>query len=71
MKKKVVIIISVLVFLVLLVDLLIGISINNKNKIMNDNMIVIQKEYDNLLPAKSEKISDDAFLATAKKLLLS
>ena len=48
MKKKVVIIISVIVFLVLLVGLMIGININNKIKIMNDNMIVIQKEYDKI-----------------------
>ena len=48
MKKKVVIIISVIVFLVLLIGLVIGININNKIKIMNDNMIVIQKEYDKI-----------------------
>lgn len=41
------------------------------NNIDGEFEAAIQKEYDNLLPAKSEKVSYDAFLATAKKLLLS
>lgn len=41
------------------------------NNIDGEFETVIQKEYDNLLPAKSEKVSYAAFLATAKKLLLS
>lgn len=41
------------------------------NNIDGEFETTIQKEYDNLLPAKSEKVSYAAFLATAKKLLLS
>ena len=41
------------------------------NNIDGEFEAAIQKEYDNLLPAKSEKVGYDAFLATAKKLLLS
>lgn len=41
------------------------------NNIDGEFETVIQKEYDNLLPAKFEKINYDAFLTTAKKLLLS
>ena len=41
------------------------------NNIDGEFEAAIQKEYDNLLPAKFEKISYDAFLTTAKKLLLS
>lgn len=41
------------------------------NNIDGEFETAIQKEYENLLPAKSEKISYDAFLTTAKKLLLS
>lgn len=41
------------------------------NNIDGEFETAIQKEYDNLLPAKSEKVSYAAFLATAKKLLLS
>lgn len=41
------------------------------NNIDGEFETAIQKEYDNLLPAKFEKINYDAFLTTAKKLLLS
>ena len=41
------------------------------NNINGEFETAIQKEYDNLLPAKFEKINYDAFLTTAKKLLLS
>lgn len=41
------------------------------NNIDGEFETAIQNEYDNLLPAKSEKVSYAAFLATAKKLLLS
>lgn len=41
------------------------------NNIDGEFEATIQKEYDNLLPVKSEKVSYDVFLATAKKLLLS
>ncbi|MBO5070216.1 MAG: restriction endonuclease [Roseburia sp.] len=41
------------------------------NNIDGEFETTIQKEYDNLLPAKFEKINYDAFLTTAKKLLLS
>lgn len=41
------------------------------NNINGEFETAIQKEYENLLPAKSEKVSYAAFLATAKKLLLS
>ena len=41
------------------------------NNIDGEFETAIQKEYDNLLPAKSEKVSYAAFLSTAKKLLLS
>lgn len=41
------------------------------NNINGEFETAIQKEYENLLPAKSEKVSYDAFLATAQKLLLS
>lgn len=41
------------------------------NNIDGEFETAIQKEYDNLLPAKSEKVSYATFLATAKKLLLS
>lgn len=41
------------------------------NNIDGEFETAIQKEYENLLPAKSEKISYDVFLTTAKKLLLS
>lgn len=39
------------------------------NNIDGEFETAIQKEYDNLLPAKFEKINYDAFLTTAKKLL--
>lgn len=41
------------------------------NNIDGEFETAIQKEYDNLFPAKSEKVSYDMFLATAKKILLS
>lgn len=41
------------------------------NNINGEFETAIQKEYENLLPAKSEKVSYAVFLATAKKLLLS
>lgn len=41
------------------------------NNIDGDFETAVRKEYDNLLPAKTEKVSCDAFLATAKRLLLS
>ena len=41
------------------------------NNIDGEFETAIQKEYDNLLPVKFEKINYDAFLTTAKKLLLS
>lgn len=41
------------------------------NNIDGEFETAIQKEYDNLLPAKFEKINYDAFLTTAKELLLS
>lgn len=41
------------------------------NNINGEFETAIQKEYENLLPEKSEKVSYAAFLATAKKLLLS
>lgn len=41
------------------------------NNIDGEFEAAIQNEYDNLLPAKSKKVSYDVFLATAKKLLLS
>lgn len=41
------------------------------NNIDGEFETAIQKEYENLLPAKSEKVSYAAFLATAQKLLLS
>lgn len=41
------------------------------NNIDGDFETAVRKEYDNLLPAKTEKVSYDAFLAAAKNLLLS
>lgn len=41
------------------------------NNIDGEFETAIQKEYDNLFPAKSKKVSYDMFLATAKKILLS
>ncbi len=41
------------------------------NNIDGEFETAIQKEYDNLLPAKSEKVSYASFLATAKKIILS
>lgn len=41
------------------------------NNIDGEFETAIQKEYDNLFPAKSEKVSYDALLTAAKKLLLS
>lgn len=41
------------------------------NNIDGEFVTAVKKEYDNLVPAKTKKVSYDAFLATAKKILLS